>query len=589
MKPQKTHSSLRRLSIMSLAVLPLVLFCVQAAYAAAPCCDIIAVNTQTGVVTAKVNATGQTFQFTLKNSAQLRQLRVGQGVYANLSSKTVSLDSRTVAGNIVSTAAAVSPVAGARAPATSAPAGGTAAASGSTPAPCCSITAINSSSGVVTAKVNSTGQVFQFNLNNAAQLHSVQVGQGVYASFKSNQVSFDGQHSSGRIVSSGVAATSTTATPNQAGLTQPSGGVPEPKYARVNGSSGTVGGPTVFGGNETLEEATKKCQASCDVEGQQHNPPMACAANVTQTNAGQYSCACNCNQVGGGTNGSKLGSVTASGGPTVENTLSAPAQATNVPTSSVRKVPSSSTSAPSSTTGHILSISSGTANVQVDGASEQLQFNPRSQDIPYLQPLVPNQKVWIQQGYSSPLGGLGRGPSGPTVLYLPWPQSVERKDDLGHSHYMDTKVVISSNGNINGTTRTWSTEALRGFHGGVMLFLESDRCDSQGDCDVLYRSPQIHRYGVNGESEGGSDRTDLWSESVSQSVLDQTRHIKIVQLESAENEINNFLADLKAVADVAAPIVSAVVGGGGHSGSSGSNSGSGHSGSGTSTSASSQN
>src|ERR1700674_4734818 len=60
------------------------------------------------------------------------------------------------------------------------------------PNPCCAITAINASTGVVTAKVNANGNIFQFQVTNAALLNSLKVGQGVYANFTTNQVSLDG-------------------------------------------------------------------------------------------------------------------------------------------------------------------------------------------------------------------------------------------------------------------------------------------------------------------------------------------------------------------------------------------------------------
>ena len=70
----------------------------------APCCNITAINSATGVVTAKVNSTGQAFQFTLVNKAALSQLHAGQGVYANFGAKQVSLDGKSPAGTIVNIA-----------------------------------------------------------------------------------------------------------------------------------------------------------------------------------------------------------------------------------------------------------------------------------------------------------------------------------------------------------------------------------------------------------------------------------------------------------------------------------------------------
>jgi lysozyme len=173
-----------------------------------PCCAITAINASTGVVTAKVNANGNIFQFQVTNAALLNSLKVGQGVYANFPANQVSVDGTTVCCAITAPpappppapSASEPPPPAANKPAPSLPAAPAAAplavgAIGSTlapPTPCCAITAIDTSSGVVTAKVNANGNIFQFKVTDAALLNSLKIGQGVYANFKSNQVSLDG-------------------------------------------------------------------------------------------------------------------------------------------------------------------------------------------------------------------------------------------------------------------------------------------------------------------------------------------------------------------------------------------------------------
>jgi hypothetical protein len=85
-----------------------------------PCCTITAVDARSAVASARVNATAQLFQFKV-TPALATSLRPGQGVYANFSSRQVSLDGKTVCCTII----AVSP-----SPAVPAPAGRP-----STPAP----------------------------------------------------------------------------------------------------------------------------------------------------------------------------------------------------------------------------------------------------------------------------------------------------------------------------------------------------------------------------------------------------------------------------------------------------------------------
>lgn len=74
-------------------------------YAAGPCCSITAVDSRTGLVTAKENATERVFQFQASNAALLKLLRPGTQVYANFTAKQVSLDGRNSCCQIVSVSA----------------------------------------------------------------------------------------------------------------------------------------------------------------------------------------------------------------------------------------------------------------------------------------------------------------------------------------------------------------------------------------------------------------------------------------------------------------------------------------------------
>jgi hypothetical protein len=190
------------------------------------CCSIVSVNAINGVVTATVNATGQQFQFTLTNTAQARALRAGQAVYANFTTKQVSLDGQHIAGQIVN--AGVAPgVKGVG----SAPAQQALGAATNAEGPCCNIAAIDTNTGIVTAKVSATGQQFQFTMNNPVQLQSLHVGQAVYANFTSKQVSLDGKTPAGQIssmgpavqgqTSQGMSSTASAASSSNKGKTRP--------------------------------------------------------------------------------------------------------------------------------------------------------------------------------------------------------------------------------------------------------------------------------------------------------------------------------------------------------------------------------
>ena len=160
-----------------------------------PCCNITGINAATGVVTARNNANGQSFQFKVSDANLLRSLKTGQGIYANFTTQKVSVDGVQPCCGIVSfsnaDAANLQPnkvggvgntVAGQNL--------GNAANPGQ---PCCDIANINTATGVVTAKDLSTGQTFQFTVQNSALFHSFKVGQRFFANFNSRQVSLDGK------------------------------------------------------------------------------------------------------------------------------------------------------------------------------------------------------------------------------------------------------------------------------------------------------------------------------------------------------------------------------------------------------------
>jgi hypothetical protein len=54
--------------------------------------------------------------------------------------------------------------------------------------PCCSVTAIDAKTGVVTAKEAATGRAFQFQVKDAAMLKSLKVGQEIPADLKAMTV-----------------------------------------------------------------------------------------------------------------------------------------------------------------------------------------------------------------------------------------------------------------------------------------------------------------------------------------------------------------------------------------------------------------
>lgn len=169
-----------------------------------PCCSVTKIDTHTGLVSAQVAATGQTFEFRLANAALANFLHIRQAVYANFQTKQVSLDGKNVVGTIVSIGAAKGPLVpaapGKTPSALPAPLPGTSPKitgsgtpqAGRAPPACCAITGINAPAGLVSAKENSTGLGFQF-APDLVPIQNLQVGQSVWANFSMRVVSLNGR------------------------------------------------------------------------------------------------------------------------------------------------------------------------------------------------------------------------------------------------------------------------------------------------------------------------------------------------------------------------------------------------------------
>jgi hypothetical protein len=229
-----------------------------------PCCTITTLDARSTTATARENAIGRTFVFKVTDAKLFAAVRVGQGVYANFATHQVSLDGKTICCAIVSGPSAPATPTPQSGPApTSTPSSssgsgskdsgksgkvqtqGTANKNNLTPAntelkasegdtaqairaatagnppssgntsltsptralekACCSIIGIDRQGGLVSAKVNATGQSFQFRPNNAAVLGAMKIGEGVYANFSTRQVSLDGNTICCTIVAMGSA------------------------------------------------------------------------------------------------------------------------------------------------------------------------------------------------------------------------------------------------------------------------------------------------------------------------------------------------------------------------------------------------
>ncbi len=376
-------------------------------------------------------------------------------------------------------------------------------------AACCKITAIDPHTGVVTARQDASGQTFQFAASPAV-LRTLKLGQGVYANLRSRQVSIDGRSACCNIVSIGAA--SNTLPP----------------------SLGNSRGPVQIAPVDGYSPGTKIAPVDGVRAGNQIAPVDGLKAGTQIAPVDGYRSATKIAPVDGVRAGNQI----------------APVDGDRMDV--VRPSVSGSGFPKQTASGAITNISGTSVHAQVDNSSSQIQFIPPSSLAPHL---LLGQKVWVN-------------PASNNILVLSFPMTLQYAEKVGGGHHMATTVIVSSTGRVDGTTKTWSTEALRGFTGGVSVFLVDDQNN------ILYGTP-MHKYGVNGASMGGSQRTDLWMEPVAQDILAKTRHIKIVQLEKPTGRWDDFIAKAKDVTDLAQAWVGmySQVAGGGTGGTGGTGSG----------------
>ncbi|WP_142343863.1 RICIN domain-containing protein [Bacillus toyonensis] len=117
--------------------------------------------------------------------------------------------------------------------------------------------------------------------------------------------------------------------------------------------------------------------------------------------------------------------------------------------------------------------------------------------------------------------------------------------ELGDHRRMETSIIVSKNGRIDGTTKTWTAHHTRGFHGSVMVVL----LDGPPHIGNVVYATKPQRYGVNPKSK----RTDFWFEVVPQDVLNQVTHYAITHAVTPLPTLTP--AKFKEWSDIVVPIV----------------------------------
>ncbi|MGF9944619.1 hypothetical protein ABEX44_15350 [Priestia megaterium] len=104
--------------------------------------------------------------------------------------------------------------------------------------------------------------------------------------------------------------------------------------------------------------------------------------------------------------------------------------------------------------------------------------------------------------YESVFCGPGPGPTPPPKQF---PYTTSQHTELGDHRRMETSLIISSNGRVDGRTKIWTAKKFEGFTGYVQITFY----DANGEV-VDVDSPPMFQYGVSGTATGGHKREETW-------------------------------------------------------------------------------
>jgi hypothetical protein len=154
-----------------------------------------------------------------------------------------------------------------------------------------------------------------------------------------------------------------------------------------------------------------------------------------------------------------------------------------------------------------------------------------------------------------PDADLEKLPLAPTPRLLPGQQLVLDYDSfLGAGHYMTTWGVlrkVTGGGHVDATTRTRTITWFGGFHGAVNMVYT----DATG---FPVGMSATHRYGVDGTLVGRSDRTDYWSEDLSEDRATRTTRFTIFhfwQPDQLDDVVRRGVAMLKPLVEIIKDVI----------------------------------
>lgn len=103
-----------------------------------------------------------------------------------------------------------------------------------------------------------------------------------------------------------------------------------------------------------------------------------------------------------------------------------------------------------------------------------------------------------------------------------FPLKASQQTSLDSHDFMETEITISTNGSIEGKTKTWTYHDSHGFTGSVILYLTNSS-------NIVLYATKSHHYKVDGVSYVRqlfdddpfvkSNRIDIWYEHIPEGIL----------------------------------------------------------------------
>ena len=129
-----------------------------------------------------------------------------------------------------------------------------------------------------------------------------------------------------------------------------------------------------------------------------------------------------------------------------------------------------------------------------------------------------------------------------------FPITTSQHTELGDHRRMETSIIISSNGRVDGRTKIWTSKKWQGFTG----FVQVTFYDANGEVVDVDPAPMF-QYGVEGTATGGHKREEPWVYRIPSHLINKVVRASILHSVRATPRITS--QNFKEWSDVLIPLI----------------------------------